>query len=202
MKIKLIAALLAVLALIFLPDWGDKYPVGTSYEFPSTEGLEREEAQKALEIPQTEIEKMSTAALLETYLNYPLKMDMLLRNTYSSGFGLLQGRGIGLDELMERDDLCSAVYSRYIQLYPTVMRKVEEGSHIYDDATEDFMRLTCLEVLAAHMDLDFTDREDARLIREIERKDALYKESDTNFRGMSAYFWTLKDLEYKSILRQ
>lgn len=94
------------------------YDISTPYVYPTVPGSAAWQALKtrgekgaACEIPENVLSRLTTAALLETVLDYPLLGDILAWSTPEKGFEILLGNFNGLRELMQRADLTSALDS-------------------------------------------------------------------------------------------
>lgn len=87
------------------------YPITTPYEYPIKPGTNEwinfkthAEKVEACQIPQEILCKMSTEALVETILNYPLLIDMFAWNTFEDGYFMLSKTFNGIKELEYRND--------------------------------------------------------------------------------------------------
>lgn len=93
------------------------------YNFPVKSGTvewkkftTREEKIKATQIPDKTLKKLSTEALVETVLNYPLRADFLAFDTYEKGFNAVLSNFNGLAELVNRKDAGTMLLQKYKQL--------------------------------------------------------------------------------------
>jgi len=93
-----------------------------AYDFPITPKKTPEKWEKlislqemidACQIPESELEKMSTEGLLETCLSYPLFGNMMLHDSPYRGFLLQIDRFNGLHELLERENAGSVICDLY-----------------------------------------------------------------------------------------
>ena len=92
------------------------------YDFPVKPGMEEwkafashEEMLKACQIPEPLLRKMSTAALVETVLNYPLYWTTIISNSAGTqqGFSVLVSQFNGIQELLKRKDAGSELLLKY-----------------------------------------------------------------------------------------
>ncbi|MCE3199077.1 hypothetical protein JI735_14460 [Paenibacillus sonchi] len=91
-----------------------QYSITNSYEYvvkPNTDEWKKftstEEKVNASQIPQTILNKMTTKALVETVLKYPLLANMFAFNTKQEGFNAIYSNFNGLQELTKRTDAIS-----------------------------------------------------------------------------------------------
>ena len=88
------------------------YTIDQPYEYPIIPGTpqwltlkDHQEMIDACEIPSEIVSKMTTDALLKSYLNYPLSVDMYAYDSLNNGFEILKSfHMLGLDELISRPD--------------------------------------------------------------------------------------------------
>ncbi|CAM3920925.1 MULTISPECIES: hypothetical protein [Paenibacillus] len=90
------------------------------YEYPIKPGTDewkdladKEEKLKVSQIPEDVLTKLSTEALIESVLNYPLLVDMLAFNSYEQGFNAVASNFNGLQELLKRDDAGIKLFEKY-----------------------------------------------------------------------------------------
>ena len=86
----------------------------------------------ALQIPDACLEILYTKGLLETCLEFPYNIDMLLSDNYQRGFNSLVANFNGFRELFERPDLVSVLLNKYNELAEYVksvylLESVERG---------------------------------------------------------------------------
>jgi hypothetical protein len=128
--------ILAILFAISLP----AQQGGKPYDFPVKPGMKewkdftsRDQKQKACQIPQSILASMSTRDLLETCLNYPLYGDMMAYDRVQEGFDFVKGGFNGLQELLKREDVGSAVVDKYISMDPdsidNTWTSIEKGEY-------------------------------------------------------------------------
>ena len=105
----IISALLLNMVACVKP--ADKSAVSDVYDYPVKPGTAawktlggHVEMLKACQIPQSKLNTLSTAVLVETVLNYPLFLDALAYNWPQEGFNAVSGQFNGLQELLKRKD--------------------------------------------------------------------------------------------------
>lgn len=88
-----------------------EYTIETPYEYPITPDMEEwkefeshVEMIEACQIPEDILDHLSTPALAETVINYPLLSDMLAWSDSDLGFQSVVSSFNGLEELLSRDD--------------------------------------------------------------------------------------------------
>lgn len=124
-----------------------------SYVYPVIPGTDEwkelqthEEMLEVSQIPDDILCQMTTEALVQTVLDYPLSLDMLLFDTYKQGFKAVYGGFNGLRELVDRKDSGSELLKRYKAI--SVPRNIlsDEGSKAYFD-------LAWLEIILAQQEI-------------------------------------------------
>ncbi|MEZ5072874.1 MAG: hypothetical protein R2751_18485 [Bacteroidales bacterium] len=90
------------------------------YEYPLLPGTRewdqlgsRGERVRACQVPEKILGSLSTPALLETVLNYPLILDFYAFSFYQSGFSRIRHEFNGFAELYSRSDLFDVITSYY-----------------------------------------------------------------------------------------
>ncbi len=108
------------LCLFLLPVW---LLAQQKYDYPIKPGTESWKALKshkervdASQIPPDIAGKLSTAALLESVLDYPLSMDLFFFNTLQDGVDMLKTNFAAFPALLSRKDLVAVTVERYAQL--------------------------------------------------------------------------------------
>jgi hypothetical protein len=103
--------------------------VTDAYNFPVKPGTEAWQAltthdkmTKACQIPESILQKMSTAGLVETVLNYPLLGDMKAYNSIQQGFDAVAVQFNGLPELLNRKDAGTELLARYRTVEPAAIK--------------------------------------------------------------------------------
>lgn len=140
-----------------------EYTVFTPYEYPivpeAPEWLALQtniDKINACSVPDELIEKMSTDALLETFLTHPMATNIFAFSSYDDGFNFLKDNyHMGLNELLQREDLSDAILRSYsnIEVYTGNVPESEEATDqflsIHEEEINDMWRMSLLEVLAA-----------------------------------------------------
>ncbi len=155
-KIKLIyvsrafPAVLAVLLLVGLLFYGGETSTSDVYDYPIKPGTDgwkafgsHEEMLKACQIPEELLHRMSTAALVETVLNYPLSVDWWAYDSTEIGIKHVSGQFNGLSELLSRNDAGVGLIALYQTMDP---RTIDVNSPIAEQA-EYYFRLLNIELL-------------------------------------------------------
>ncbi|SIN75368.1 hypothetical protein [Chitinophaga niabensis] len=108
------------LCLFLLPVW---VLAQQRFDYPIKPGTDNWKALKshkervdASQIPPDIAGKLSTAALLEAVLDYPLSMDLFFFNTLQDGVDMLKTNFAAFPELLSRKDLVAVSVERYAQL--------------------------------------------------------------------------------------
>ena len=179
-KLLIIVPLVMVVVIALYIGIGiNKYPITTPFQFPDKaelKGMTGEERIEACSIPDKIIAQMSTDALLEAYLDYPLRLVPDSFEKYVRCFEWLRdNHHFGLAELLERKDLCKSIVKRYksIELYRGPVDKSldwQEREIVYKEQYEDIYRMKVLEFLSSQIDLDGIGNSKLALKKELERK--------------------------------
>jgi|GEM_PF-655933 len=123
-----------------------------TYDYPVKPGTEEweeipnsSELVEASQIPDSELNMMSTAGLVESVLNYPFLPDMLTFNSPQQGFEAVTSRFNGLQELLRRRDAGIELIAKYRGMDPLALEKSwsdkKKGSYT--------LRFTYLETILA-----------------------------------------------------
>jgi hypothetical protein len=155
-KIKLIyvirafPAVLAVFLLISLLVYVGGTPAADAYDYPIKPGTDKwkafgshEEMLKACQIPEESLHRMSTTALVETVLNYPLLGDWWAYDSTEIGIERVREQFNGLSELLSRNDAGVALIASYQTIDPGT---IDINSPIAEQA-EYFFRILNIELL-------------------------------------------------------
>ncbi|MCP4220593.1 MAG: hypothetical protein GY765_38555 [bacterium] len=73
---------------------------------------------EAIQIPVERLERMSTATLVQTCLNYPLYLDLIAYNTLQEGIEAVISDFNGLRELLRRKDAAEVLFRHYEKIQP------------------------------------------------------------------------------------
>lgn len=100
-----------------------QYTITEPYLYPVTPGSDEwdnfdtiYEMIEACEIPEDMLKSMTTEALSQTVLNYPLLMDLLASNNARKGFEAMLSNFNGLRELSKRTDARDYLANEYLKL--------------------------------------------------------------------------------------
>ncbi|HAH05472.1 MAG TPA: hypothetical protein DCM05_02930 [Elusimicrobia bacterium] len=111
-----------------------------------------EEMLKACRVPEPILQKMSTAGLVETVLNYPLYGEIRVHNSPQQGFDAI-AEFSGIQELLSRKDAGSALLERYRTMDPagfgTDSSAAQKG--LYTWRFEDIEILLAQETVLANL---------------------------------------------------
>ena len=101
----------------------DGYSINEAYAYPVLPGTSEWEALSTLQekidachVPPETLENMTTEALVETVLNYPLLINIYAFNTVELGIASVSSYFSGINELLGRED-ARAVLSAYRAQY-------------------------------------------------------------------------------------
>ena len=148
--IRAFPAVLAVFLLVSLLVYGGGTCASDAYDYPIKPGTDEwkafgshEEMLKACQIPEEILHRMSTTALVETVLNYPLIMDWLTYDTFEIGIESVRKQFNGLSELLSRNDAGVSLMGLYQTIDPTTW---DVNSPIAERA-EYYFRLLNIELL-------------------------------------------------------
>ena len=181
--VPLVLVAIAIGCWTYFSNSTNQYPITTPYVYPSEEEIKKawvySEQIKVCSIPDEIIAQMSTDALLEAYLDYPLINFWLFTSHtffYSDWFEFLKtNHHFGMAELIEREDVCNSILKRYkgIQLYKGSVDdslSLDELDTMYPKERQDSIDLFFLELLAAQFDLNNGDKVKESLRKAIENK--------------------------------
>ncbi|MBO9561696.1 MAG: hypothetical protein J7621_02945 [Niastella sp.] len=99
--------------------------------------------EEATQLPQNVLTSLTTKALLETCLDYPLLIDMMAYNTPQKGLEAVARNFNGLQELIKRNDVATHLANVYQQLITTDINKL---SALSDKGKLSF-QLSFIEIL-------------------------------------------------------
>lgn len=136
------------LFFILLPFYGAGQNSGSSYSYPILPGSEAwadlnsgDEKFEACQIPETYLKSMSTPALAETCLNYPLCGEYVFSNDERNWAVSLIDRFNGLKELSTRQGGASELLKIYEKM------PVQEKNYVAQMDGTSFFRLGYIELL-------------------------------------------------------
>ena len=207
MRNKLLQLLLLLLALVgvvmlvvvFYPFNRPNYTITEPFVFPTLDELRTfetiEDRKNACRIPAETVAQMSTEALLETYLTYPYVSSMFSSDRFSAAFDRLKEQGLGLEELMERKDLCKVLRKRFTQITFQKDPPTPENQgpkRISDKATsETLLTQQCLELLCVQLNLDEGGKAERDLLTIIKQKNKERYERGSGYGKTSTYDWAI-----------
>lgn len=100
--------------------------IDTPYQYPVKPGSEkwksfqsRKGINEACQIPEDILKNLTTKALAETYLNFPLYKDLYFFNAPKTGFNMLKRTFNGFQELFSREDAGQELLKIYESMDPT-----------------------------------------------------------------------------------
>lgn len=148
--IRAFPAVLAILLLVSLPVYGGGACVSRAYDYPIKPGTDEwkalgshEEMLKACQIPGESLHRMSTAALVETVLDYPLLGDWWAYDSTEIGIECVREQFNGLSELFSRNDAGVSLIASYQTIDPGA---IDIDSPIAEQA-EYYIRILNIELL-------------------------------------------------------
>jgi len=115
--------------------------VGTPFEFPVQPGTPQwqdftnhRQMLQATAIPEPMLKQLTTPALAQTVLDYPLFMDIKAYNSDQRGMDAVAKQFNGLRELLQRPDAGSALLPMYQAFQPTTvgLTAADRGEHLFD----------------------------------------------------------------------
>ncbi len=129
---KYISILMIVVFIILQPIYaaaggnlGGQYTINTPWQYPIQPGSEEWrsmdilDAVEMLDVPDYVVDQMTTQALLETVVTYPLLSNVYGFDSTSMGFDLMRTSFYALDALMDRNDALSLMTLYYHQMSET-----------------------------------------------------------------------------------
>ena len=114
--------------------------VSEAYDYPIKPGTDawkafttHDEMLKACQIPDDILENMSTKALVESVLDYPLYGDMMVYDSIQQGFEAVASRFNGLSELLNRKEAGTELLAIYSKMNPQDIEEawgdIEKGAY-------------------------------------------------------------------------
>jgi hypothetical protein len=176
--IRAFPAVLAVFLLVGLLVYSGVTSASDAYDYPIKPGTDEwkafgshEEMLKACQIPEELLHRISTTALVETVLNYPLGGDWWAYDTPEIGIKRVREQFNGLSELLSRNDGGVSLIALYQTMDPTT---IDINSPIAEQA-EYYFRILNIELLLSQdsviSNLSITDLQNlisrARIISEL-----------------------------------
>ena len=116
--------------------------VDDAYDYPIKPGTDawkalgsHVEMLKVCQIPETKLHSMSTEALVETVLNYPLFSDVLAYNSPQQGFDAMASQFNGIPELLDRKDAGTVLLAKYKTADPAAIGQdwtdIQKGCYVF-----------------------------------------------------------------------
>jgi hypothetical protein len=159
-----------------------------AYLFPTRPGSEewkqlgsRQKMLETVQIPDERIAAISTAGLVETVLNYPLYMDLMVHNSLDQGLASIKRDFNGMRALMARQDAGSILLQRY---QDTDANAASEQSDTTDQQ-EYVSKLKYLEMILAQPEIgEKLSTEERRSLVQVALQQKAAKERLVNIYGM------------------
>jgi hypothetical protein len=160
-----------------------------AYLFPTRPGTEewkqlgsRQKMLEAVQIPAERIATISTAGLVETVLNYPLYMDMMVHNSLDQGLASIKHDFNGMRALMSRPDAGSILLQRYQETDADIVREksdtAEQGQYV--------SKLKYLEMILAQPEIgEKLSAAERRSLIQVALQQKAAKEQFVNIYGMT-----------------
>lgn len=156
MKTNLTLLLLVTLLII---NEGYSQQISTPYDFPIKPGMDewkkfqtQEDMIIACQVPEGILKKLTTEALAETCLKYPIYLQITTYNNVQNGFERFASQFNGFSELLARPDVGQVLLSMYTAMdpssYANEWASVKKGRFIFDFLYIE-MLLAQKEVLAS-----------------------------------------------------
>ena len=131
------------------------YTIDTPYVFPITPADPewrdfdtKQEMDKACQIPEQILTRLTTRALLETVLSQPFVSDYVCFNTYEDAAKNFYNTFNGFRELLSREDLTPALLAAYNG--SAVLRGEEDEEKITYRHSQAYFRVSDLEFIIAY----------------------------------------------------
>lgn len=128
-------------------NYGVEYTINTPYEYPIVPGSNEwaglnslKEKIEVCAVDESLLEAMTTEALLETVINYPLLINIYAFDTIDEGFASVAEYFPGIEMLLSREDAATCIQA-----------VLEMGSYSIDTENE-LVRDGFLEALTSYMD--------------------------------------------------
>lgn len=124
------------------------------YSFPITPGSSewesfttKQEMLDVCQVPEDKLSNMTTEALLETVINYPLINDYMAFNSYEDACNVMSSDFNGFRELLSREDLTSVLLTKYSSVHIILSDEINSTnpSDFFMPATIEYL-LVCDEI--------------------------------------------------------
>jgi hypothetical protein len=147
------------LLLLLALSSGYAQQITTPYNFPIKPGMaewkelqSQEDMIAACQIPVEILNNLTTEALAETCLNFPIFLQITAYNNVQNGFERFAEKFNGFSELLSRSDAGQVLLTKYISMNPTAYSRtwtnIEKGNFIFDFLYIE-MLLSQKEILAS-----------------------------------------------------
>ena len=126
----------------------------TPYSFPIIPGSSewesfttKQEMLDVCQIPKDKLANMTTEALLETVMNYPLIHDYVAFNSYEDACNVMSKDFNGFNELFSRGNVTSAILSKYSSVHVISANEVDtaDSASFLEPSTIEYL-LVCDEI--------------------------------------------------------
>lgn len=167
----------------------------TPYSFPITpESSEwetfttKQEMLDVCQIPEDKLSDMTTEALLETVIDYPLINDFMAFNSYENACNVMCSDFNGFRELLSRDDLTSVLLAKYSAVHVVSSEEANSTnpSDFFMPATIEYL-LICDEIKNGEI-----IGEEAETLTEIHNEKAVAREKAGIYSMQSEVYSTYK----------
>lgn len=193
---RLVSVLLSVIMLVLLFTTAmtaqNSQNDNTPYAYPVTPGSSEwgnftpQQMHDACQIPEDKLKGMTTEALLETVLDYPLILDYMAFNTLEDACNAMSEEFNGFNELFSREDVTSAILDRYESSKVLNADEAEEADaeELFEAGTIEYL-LICDEIKNGGLTEEEADRFNAlHDEKNAERKAAgIYSEQSDVYSG-------------------
>ncbi len=178
----------AVTAVCFLtdPKPQEEYTIQESYSYPVVPGTEEwselstlQEKIDACHVDPALMQSMTTEALIDTVLNYPLLLNILAYDSLEMGIGSVSNYFDGIDILAQRSD---------------AIRCMEECEQEYADSTLSVYHTAILSYLRGQR-----EEQEGSLMTQLRKKYPEFFDLNTD-RGLVVYVWQMAPESYSCIL--
>ena len=169
--------------------------IDRKYEFPVKPGsgtwrsfTTHKQMVEATKLPEKIATSLTTKALLETCLDYPLLGDIMLHNSPQRGLEVASRNFNGLQQLMERKDVALHAANTYQKLLATDVDKLPA----LDEKGKLTFQLSFIELLLSQKSILATvDKKGVDPLRSYLAKARSFKTAHTDVFGVTSYGFTM-----------
>ena len=138
----------------------------TPYVFPVQPGstewksfTTKQEMIDVCQIPEEKLKSMSTEALLETVLNYPLVTTYYAFNSVEDAYNVMLSDFNGFNELLSRSDVTETLLNTYANTEILTASKAASAQpkEFFEPATIEYL-IACNEIQNGDMSIDETEK--------------------------------------------